>query len=244
MRPGCSRPRARLGRRTSPREAYEQPENVLSITKARASSGLPPDDEAGSVARIRAGDEAACEALYRRYHEPLWRFAYRYVRSAAAAEEIVHDVFLALWRDRAACDVSGPIRAWLYSAVRHHALNHLRHERVVARFNEAAGAHAAAIDVTAMGAPPPDVHDALEAGDLADAVHRALAALPERRRLAMTLRWKHDLSSAEIARALGTTDASVRVLLTRARSGRGDHQVPRPDQRAEHEHARLGAAGE
>lgn len=197
------------------RSIYRQ----LSIDKAPgSSSGLLTDDEAGWIARIRGGDEAACEALYRRYHEPLWRFAYRYVRCADAAEEIVHDVFLALWRDRAACDVAGPIRAWLYGAVRHHALNHLRHERVVTRFSEQVGTHAADAEVTAMGAPPPDVHDALEAGDLADAVHRALAALPERRRLAMTLRWKHDLSSAEIARVLGTTDASVRVLLTRARS--------------------------
>lgn len=191
----------------------------MSINKARRlSSGPPPDDHDGAwVARIRNGDEAACEALYLHYHEPLWRFARRYVRSGEAAEEIVHDVFLALWRDRTIWDVSVSARAWLYGAVRHHALNHLRHERVVTRFTEHAGTQDDA-DVVAMGAAPPDVHEALEAGDLDAAVSRAIAALPERRRLAMTLRWKHGLSSADIARALGMTDASVRVLLTRART--------------------------
>ena len=46
---------------------------------------------------------------------------------------------------------------------------------------------------------------------------KALAALPERRRLAMTLRWKHDLPAPEIARVLGTTPQAVRHLLMRAR---------------------------
>jgi RNA polymerase sigma-70 factor (ECF subfamily) len=68
-----------------------------------------------------------------------------------------------------------------------------------------------------MGQPPQDAHEAVEAGELDDIVERALHGLPERRRLAMTLRWKHDLSPLEIARVLGTTPESVRVLLTRAR---------------------------
>jgi len=49
-------------------------------------------------------------------------------------------------------------------------------------------------------------------------VGRAIADLPERRRIAMTLRWKHDMSSLEIARVLGTTPEAVRTLLTRARA--------------------------
>ena len=48
-------------------------------------------------------------------------------------------------------------------------------------------------------------------------VARATAALPERRRLAMTLRWKHDLPAGEIAHVLGTTPQAVRLLLMRAR---------------------------
>ena len=50
---------------------------------------------------------------------------------------------------------------------------------------------------------------------------QALATLPERRRLAMTLRWKHDLPAPEIARVLGTTPQAVRHLLhARARRDR------------------------
>ena len=62
-----------------------------------------------------------------------------------------------------------------------------------------------------------DAHSRIEAEEIDDAVTAALAALPERRRLAMTLRWKHDLSAPEIARVLGTTPQAVRHLLMRAR---------------------------
>jgi RNA polymerase sigma-70 factor (family 1) len=168
---------------------------------------------------------SACETLYRSFHEPLWRFARSFVRSSEIAEELVQEVFLALWRDRRDWDVQLSVRAWLYAAVRHHALNHLRHERVAARLRErtAAGRDASAeyastdAPPVAMGAAALDAHESTEARELEQIVSTAIAALPERRRLAMMLRWKHDLSAAEIATVLGTTPESVRVLLTRAR---------------------------
>lgn len=173
--------------------------------------------------RLRAGDESACEALFRAYRDPLWRFAYGYVRSAAIAEEVVQEVFLALWRGRGESALGG-LRSWLYAAVRNQALNHLRHERLVTRlaeraetakqeWTEGSGTESA----VAMGAPVPDALSQLEAHELDAAIERAVAALPERRRVAMTLRWKHEMSPAEIGRVLGTSAESVRVLLTRAR---------------------------
>ena len=68
-----------------------------------------------------------------------------------------------------------------------------------------------------MGMPARDAHSVVEAQELDAVVTKALAALPERRRLAMTLRWKHDLPAPEIARVLGTTPQAVRHLLQRAR---------------------------
>ena len=137
----------------------------------------------------------------------------------------MQEVFLALWRDRDGWEIDGSVRSWLYGAARNHALNHLRHARVVARFAErgASGEQASEVaqTVVAMGAPPIDAHDRLEQRELDAAIGRALAALPERRRVAMLLRWKHDLAPGEIAQVLGTTPANVRVLLTRARQELG-----------------------
>lgn len=166
------------------------------------------------AAGIRLGDEEACGALYRAYRQPLWELAYSYARSAAVAEELVHDVFLALWRGRASWEVRESVRAWLFASVRNRALNHLRHERVAGRV----GSHAMTEEaVPAMGSRPAGADADVEAGELEAAIREAVSALPERRRAAMLLRWQHDLSAAEIAKALGTSPESVRVLLTRAR---------------------------
>jgi RNA polymerase sigma-70 factor, ECF subfamily len=183
-------------------------------------------NDAHLVARVRAGDEAVFEQIFRQHHEPLWRFAYHQLGCAETAREIVQDVFFALWRRHTEWEVTSSISGWLYGAVRHYILRHRRTERsvtritdravraVVAEQGEAVAGDAIAV---AMGAPDRDAHSRVEAEELDHAVTRALAALPERRRLAMTLRWKHDLSAPEIARVLGTTPQAVRHLLMRAR---------------------------
>jgi RNA polymerase sigma-70 factor (ECF subfamily) len=151
------------------------------------------------------------------------------VRSSDVAEELVQDVFLSLWGTRASWEVKTRARAWLFAAVRHLALNHLRHERVVARAlgggigarrtsHAYTGGAVAQVEASTMGTPPPGQQEMAEARELDEAIVRAIAELPERRRIAMTLRWKEEMSPLEIASVLGTTPEAVRVLLTRARA--------------------------
>ena len=178
-------------------------------------------EEWNLVARIRGSDEKAFESLYLAHHDELWRFAYTYVRSRDIAEELVQDVFLAVWGSRETWDVHTRVRAWLFASVRHLALNHLRHERIVARtiqVTQAAAGGDAANDAVVMAAPPMDQLLAMEAEELDNACLQAIGELPDRRRIAMTLRWKHDMSALEIAQVLGTTPEAVRTLLTRARA--------------------------
>lgn len=193
------------------------------------SSLQPRVEPAGDeqlVARVRDGDQVVFEAIFRQHHEGLWRFAYHQVGCAETAREIVQDVFFALWRKHSEWEVTTSISGWLYGAARHHILRHRRTERTVTRITDRAAravvaesgqvAGTDAIGV-AMGAPARDAHSVLEDRELDAAVTKALASLPERRRLAMTLRWKHDLPAPEIARVLGTTPQAVRHLLMRAR---------------------------
>ena len=195
-------------------------EVALSVPDLRTTQhALQPlaSPDATLSARIRAGDEAAYESLYLEYHESLWRFAYTLVRSAEIAEELVQDIFLALWRDRTKWRVTTSIRLWLYGAVRNRAMNHRRHERVVATVALRESALDEGDRPAGMGVPPMDPHTALEASELDERIDRALATVSERRRIAMTLRWRHQFTPAEIAEVLATTPEAVRVLLVRAR---------------------------
>lgn len=157
-------------------------------------------EERAWVERIRAGDPAAFEALYRAYWERLYAFAFRYLRSKEDAEEIVQEVYFRIWRGHAHWVPAGAVRNYLYLAVRNAA--HDRLERAaVARRCQVGQEMAAEID--------------LEEADLAAEVERALAELPSKRSTICKLRLINELSYAEIAKRLDISEKTVETQLAR-----------------------------
>jgi RNA polymerase sigma-70 factor (ECF subfamily) len=170
--------------------------------------------EAGQLERVRAGDEKAFEELFKTYYRPLCDFVYRYVRSRDTAEELVQTVFLRVWEKRESWEPATGIRAYLFAACRNQALDHLKHQRVVER--AAALASEGYEPGLVAGLHPIASDETTYAGELADAVRRALGELPERRRSVVILRWEHHLSNLEIARALGISVKGVEAHVSRA----------------------------
>ncbi len=95
--------------------------------------------------RIRGGDRTAFEALYRKYWQPLYAFAFRYVRSKEDAEEVVQDVFFRIWRGRADWVPAGAVRNYVYCAVRNAARDRLERTAVARRWHVGQVATAAGI---------------------------------------------------------------------------------------------------
>src|SRR5258707_12880651 len=87
----------------------------------------PPDE---LLDRLRRGDEAAFDVIFRTWYPSLVRSAESIVRSRAVAAEVVQDVMLELWRRREKLAAEGSPEAYLFQSTRHRALNHVRHERV------------------------------------------------------------------------------------------------------------------
>jgi len=170
-----------------------------------------PDDlsaegvERALVDRIRAGDMAAFETLYRSYWQPLYAFAFRYVRSKPDAEDVTQEVFLRIWRARADWRPAGPVRNYLYLAVRNAARDRLARAAVARRGWWRLG------QVETTQAFECD----LESRELAAAVERALAALPPKRAALCRLRLIDGLSYAEIADRLGIGTKTVETQLAR-----------------------------
>jgi len=160
-------------------------------------------DERALVDRIRAGDMDAFEALYRRYWERLYAFAFRYLRSKEDAEEIVQEVFFRIWRGRAHWVPAGAVRNYLYLAVRNSARDRLERAAVARRRR------------ISQREPAAEVHPDLEAADLVAAVERALTELPAKRAEVCKLRLVAGLSYAEIAQRLGICEKTVETQLAR-----------------------------
>ncbi len=165
------------------------------------------------VQRIRGGDVAAFEQLFRELHAPLCEVVDSYVRSQSAAEEIVQDLFFVVWvkRDRLR---AGSIRGYLFASARNRALHHLRHQSVVRRWSLQADARP---EVTGLGQESPRADEMTEMEERRRAVRHAIDRLPTRSRLAFLLRWEHRMSNADVATAMGISIKGVEKLVTIAR---------------------------
>jgi RNA polymerase sigma-70 factor (ECF subfamily) len=79
------------------------------------------------VARIRAGDQQALSELYDRYSKVVYGVALRILHDTGAAEELLQDIFLQLWRKSDAFDSSkGSLAAWLAVIARHRSIDRVR----------------------------------------------------------------------------------------------------------------------
>jgi RNA polymerase sigma-70 factor, ECF subfamily len=76
--------------------------------------------------RLRAGELAAFDALYARYERPLFGFVRAYLDDAHEAEDVLHEAFLGLLRNRPVDFSRGSFRGWLYQVARNACLNRLR----------------------------------------------------------------------------------------------------------------------
>jgi RNA polymerase sigma-70 factor, ECF subfamily len=158
------------------------------------------------IERVRAGNEAAFESLFRTFAPGLCVLATRYVQSRAVAEELVQDLFFDLWSRRSELVIEGTIAAYLATATRNRALNHLKRDRLAARWR-ATSAPPSEVDLTA-----PTESDLLDALELQDAIDQ----LPVRCRLIFNLSRQQDMTYADIAKSLGLSIKTVETQMGRA----------------------------
>ncbi len=91
------------------------------------TASMQPVPDSGLVERIMAGDESALATLYDRYAGMLFAMLVRILRDTGAAEEVLQDLFLQLWRGAARFDASrGSMAAWLLVIGRNRAISRLR----------------------------------------------------------------------------------------------------------------------
>ena len=152
------------------------------------------------IPRSRLRDDPDAHAdLFRQTHGPLVRYALRITGDAAAAEDVVQDVFVTLWRKREDLAEGDALQSLLYTMVRNRALNSTRRRRWHGDADEA--------PEPVSDTPPADL--ALDASDLQRHLHRWIDELPPRRGEAFALSRFHGLRHAEIADVMGLSERTV-----------------------------------
>ncbi len=172
------------------------------------ASQFPPEPPAGLLGRVRAGDDAAFEELYRLYASRAYTLALRMLDQREAAEEVLQEVFMDLTRALPGYRGDGPFWGWLRRMVVTKVLMRLRSER--------ARPSLVAVDGQWLdqlgGAMADHSHGVLQAREL----QAALAMLPAVSRAVV---WLYDVEGwthQEIADAMGRTVSFSKSQLARA----------------------------
>lgn len=164
------------------------------------------------IDRIVAGDSQAFEMLFRALYDRLCVFAESYVGSPDAAEEIVDDVFLNLWRGRERLRIRTSVPSYLFVAVRNKALTQLRRTQLERK-------HAERIQAEEMGAAADGARSMEEQVVTSESIillQEAVGQLPARAQQTYVLYYQQHLSYAEIARIMGVSVKTVENQLARA----------------------------
>ncbi|QCR24692.1 sigma-70 family RNA polymerase sigma factor [Pontibacter sp. SGAir0037] len=156
--------------------------------------------------QIRAGERNALEKLYTIFYKRLCDFACQIVKSSDLAEEVVSDVFLAVWQKRETLEIKTDMKAYLYVAVRNQALAYLKKEKLWEELDEEA--QSKAIEHY-------NPLDMLLFRELNYSLSSIISTLPEPDNLMLRLKLS-GMTYSEIAQALDTTEKTVEYRLSKS----------------------------
>jgi RNA polymerase sigma-70 factor (ECF subfamily) len=164
-------------------------------------------DTAGLLENISLGDESSFEVLYSRYFRRCMAAALCLTRQRALAEDVVSEVFLALWIGREGLPRIRNFEAYLYAVLRNHALTLLRKNRRHAH---------ATCDTLAVTVRSGDLSPEEQTlrGEFDSQMQQAFSSLPERSRAVYYMVREERMSHAEIAIALGVSLRTVNTHMT------------------------------
>lgn len=164
------------------------------------------DYGASSYHRFLRGSKLALTELVTTYSDELVRFAFGYVKSEAAAEDVVSDVFATLFMKAKRLDEETQLRPYLYKMTRNRAIDYLRRHRSELPLE----------DVEAVLSVP-GAEEAVLRKERDEALHRCLGKLPQQYREVLELTWFEEFSNEQVATVLGKNQKQVYNLRARAK---------------------------
>jgi RNA polymerase sigma-70 factor, ECF subfamily len=150
---------------------------------------------------FQRGNRQLFNRLFSDYYVNLCRFAYTYLKDHDISEEIVQEVFITLWEQRATIDIQVSIRSLLYTAVKNKSLNYVRNQNTRIRHeDEFAREQASRVS---------HIINFCEREELSHIIDTAINELPEQCRTIFEMSRNQNLTYHEIAQQLNISPKTV-----------------------------------
>jgi RNA polymerase sigma-70 factor (ECF subfamily) len=195
----------------------------VSTLSNLASALAVRTEEAGIVAELKAGSEAAFEWLIAQYNQPVYSLVYRMLDDPSDAADTTQEVFLKVFRGINRFNADSSLKTWIYRIALHEASNHRRWwhrhkfpETSIEPRVDGSAAFSSAIKeclVDEGKSPLENVQD----DELRACVEQELRTLPEPFRTTVVLRDIEELSYEQIAEVMEASLGTVKSRLVRGR---------------------------
>lgn len=201
-----------------------------------APAGTAVMSELELIAALRRGDEAAFVHLVERYQRAMLRVAALYVRTPAAAEDVVQETWLGVLRSLDRFEGRASLKTWIFRILANRARSRgeqdgrsvsfsalggedddgpsVEPERFLPADHERWPGHWSSLPLSWAGLP----EQQLLAGETTALIKATIRTLPRAQQMVIALRDVEGWTSDEVCSALGVSEGNQRVLLHRARS--------------------------
>jgi len=173
------------------------------------TTGHTASPEAKLIAAIAGGNQQAVKSLYALTHVRLYRFLVRLLRNEAVAEEVMNEVYLAVWQNASRYEARSAPMTWILSIAHNKAISTMRKRRELSGLDDAATGEIADEDDT------PDV--VAQKRDKAGLIRACIDRLGPDHRSVLDLVYYQERSVAEVAEILAIPEATVKTRMFYAR---------------------------
>ena len=164
--------------------------------------------DAALIAAIAAGDRDAMRILYNRHHIRVFRFAARLVDDIAAAEDVVSEAFMEVWRQAGRFEGRSSVSTWIMAIARFKALSARRRHPEVELDAQVTGT---------VADPAPTPEQVVLEGDRRTQLRACLSQLSPDHRAIIDLIYYHDKTIEEVAEIVGAPKNTVKTRMFYAR---------------------------
>jgi len=208
-----------LFRRGSSKVVVQYTSAMRATSQSGAPGGSPYADENALIRAAQSGDQAAFEALVRKYDQSILRLAMNLLRSPEDARDIYQETFLRVHRNLNNFRFDCSFHTWIYRIATNLCLDQLRKRKVRKEEQSVLTTAEGTVDrleSVAEQRPDLDPQKQLMSGQIRRRVKAALAELSPRERMVFELRHYEGLRLRNIGETLGTTEEAAKNCLFRA----------------------------
>jgi RNA polymerase sigma-70 factor, ECF subfamily len=182
---------------------------MRDMDDANGSRDAGPGSEAALLTAIARGDRDAVRRLYALTHVRLFRYLVRQVRNEALAEDVMNEVYLAVWQNAGRYEGRSAPMTWMLSIAHNKAISSLRKRR------ETTGIDDDVVAGIADGDDSPE--EVAQKRDKGQIIRACIDRLGDAHRTVLDLVYYQERSLAEVAEILAIPEATVKTRAFHAR---------------------------